>query len=247
MSTLGPSPRSEPIAVQIGRKLRQLISDGVYPPGSRLPSEPHMAKEFGVSRATLRTALAQLSAENLIHRRQGDGTFVSNYAEDVNTTLGGMLDFVRLIRSSGRSVSIQTVSITERPVTKREADALKIPVDDLVVVLVRKFLADDIPAILATNVIPKLEFRATTEPYDGELELRQFVRRYCGRKVDHAVFNAQATVVDGISAELLQLTPNTPVLQLEATFADKTNAPFVYGNSLLNDQLLTLRFVQTWS
>ena len=85
------SPRSEPIAQQISRKLRQQILDGIYQPGSRLPSEPEMSRQLGVSRATLRTALTELAAENLIHRRQGDGTFVSDYAEDVNTTLGGML------------------------------------------------------------------------------------------------------------------------------------------------------------
>jgi GntR family transcriptional regulator len=55
--------------------LRQRLLDGAYPVGHPLPSEPKLAEEFGVSRTTVRRALARLEDEQLIVRRHGSGTF----------------------------------------------------------------------------------------------------------------------------------------------------------------------------
>src|SRR5512136_1880778 len=49
---------------------------GSLPADSRLPSEPHLARQMGVSRATLREAMRSFEGQGLIRRRQGVGTFV---------------------------------------------------------------------------------------------------------------------------------------------------------------------------
>jgi GntR family transcriptional regulator len=55
--------------------LRQRLADNAYEAGRPLPSEPKLAEEFGVSRTTVRRALARLESEQLIVRRHGSGTF----------------------------------------------------------------------------------------------------------------------------------------------------------------------------
>ena len=55
--------------------LRQRLNEGVYPAGQPLPSEEEIRQEFGVSRVTIRRALAQLEDEGLISRRRGSGTY----------------------------------------------------------------------------------------------------------------------------------------------------------------------------
>lgn len=56
--------------------LRDQIDSGRYPPGSTLPSEVELCREFGVSRVTSRRAVAELEAAGVVFRQQGRGTFV---------------------------------------------------------------------------------------------------------------------------------------------------------------------------
>src|SRR5882762_9867406 len=64
---------------QVSDQLRELILSGSLPPGTRLPSELALTKQFGVSRATIREALNALSAESLIQSKKGvkGGSFVT--------------------------------------------------------------------------------------------------------------------------------------------------------------------------
>ncbi|GAA2740922.1 LacI family DNA-binding transcriptional regulator [Kitasatospora cinereorecta] len=57
-------------------RLRREIADGVWPPGGRLPIEPELARAHGASVSTVRRAVAELVAEELVERRQGSGTYV---------------------------------------------------------------------------------------------------------------------------------------------------------------------------
>src|SRR5687767_2729686 len=55
--------------------LSQALADGRINPGSALPSEPELVREYNVSRTTVRRALARLERENRIVRRRGSGTY----------------------------------------------------------------------------------------------------------------------------------------------------------------------------
>src|SRR5262245_27315376 len=58
---------------QVAEQLRALVVGGELQPGSRLPNEEVLAREFGVSRATLREALRSLAAHDLIRTAKGAG------------------------------------------------------------------------------------------------------------------------------------------------------------------------------
>ncbi|MFC4769260.1 FadR/GntR family transcriptional regulator [Effusibacillus consociatus] len=79
------------IAVQIQR----YIQEGYLNPGDKLPSMKELAKQFGVSRPTIREALSSLQAMGLVELRQGDGTFVSQV--DLNKHLYAPLQAALLI------------------------------------------------------------------------------------------------------------------------------------------------------
>ncbi len=73
---------------QIYLLLRQLIEDGTYSAGTRLPSENELVKRLSASRPTIGRAFAQLESEGLIQRRAGSGTFVSSQAAMPHASFG---------------------------------------------------------------------------------------------------------------------------------------------------------------
>ncbi len=66
----------ERVHVSAANRLRERIVDGTVPVGARLPSEVDLARELGISRVSLRAALAIVAAEGLVRRVAGRGTFV---------------------------------------------------------------------------------------------------------------------------------------------------------------------------
>jgi GntR family transcriptional regulator len=71
-----PTPHPErPRYVRVADELRRRILAGAIPPGALLPSEPDLINEFGVSRGTIREALALLRAEGLVVTEHGRGTY----------------------------------------------------------------------------------------------------------------------------------------------------------------------------
>jgi GntR family transcriptional regulator len=54
------------------------ISNGSWPPGSRLPSEDSLVQEFAVSRTTIRAAIQSLVQRGLVEMRRGKGTFLTH-------------------------------------------------------------------------------------------------------------------------------------------------------------------------
>ncbi len=74
---------SVPRYLRIAETLRERLLDYRQRDGARLPSEPTLAREFGVSRETVREALGVLRSEGLVYARPGRGTFVSPWPQQV--------------------------------------------------------------------------------------------------------------------------------------------------------------------
>jgi DNA-binding GntR family transcriptional regulator len=78
------------VYIHITATLRQRVTDGTYPVGSQVPSEAILCREFGVTRNTVRRALATLETEGLVKARAAIGRFVrepdgSSSTEQVRT------------------------------------------------------------------------------------------------------------------------------------------------------------------
>src|SRR5947199_10566309 len=63
---------------RIAEELREQLRGGEYLAGAQLPSEPELARRLGVSRSSLRAALALLEAEGVLRSVHGSGTFVTD-------------------------------------------------------------------------------------------------------------------------------------------------------------------------
>src|SRR5689334_15838924 len=78
----GGSPTFSPLYQQIKTLILRSLQGGEWKPGEAIPSEMELAARFKVSQGTVRKAIDELAAENLLVRRQGKGTFVATHAEE---------------------------------------------------------------------------------------------------------------------------------------------------------------------
>src|ERR671913_288944 len=85
-----------PLYRQAKDVLTRRIAEGAWQPGQILPSEFEIAADLGVSQGTVRKALDEMTAENLLVRRQGKGTFVARHDEERI-----LFQFFRLIPDEG--------------------------------------------------------------------------------------------------------------------------------------------------
>lgn len=73
--------KNENLSEKVANEIVQMILDGTLKTGEKLPSEPELASQFGISRGVLREALTILGAKGFIQRTPGHGTFIRDLPE----------------------------------------------------------------------------------------------------------------------------------------------------------------------
>lgn len=141
------------------RQVRGLLVDRmikrVWRPGESLPSEMQLAAELGVSQGTVRKALDDLVAQNLLVRRQGRGTFVNEHDQQRS-----LFRFFKLVSDSGehRLPTSRLLSIKSGPASPDEAAALGLRRGNRVVRIVRVRFLDERPTIFECISVPAALF-----------------------------------------------------------------------------------------
>lgn len=97
------------------------------PAGKRLPSEPELAKQLGVSRATLREAMRTFETRGLIRRRQGSGTFVVGQIPVINSGLEILESLETMAKRMNLEISVSDLRIERLYADQEFADSLGVP------------------------------------------------------------------------------------------------------------------------
>ena len=124
-------------------------------PGTRLPSEPDLAKQLGVSRATLREAMRMFETQGLLRRRQGAGTFVVGQMPAIEGGLEVLESMLTLARRTGAEVSPGPVQVEELPADEHFAAMLEVPAQSRLVRVARTMLAATRPVAYLVDILPE--------------------------------------------------------------------------------------------
>ena len=136
------------------------------PAGQRLPSEPDLAKQLGVSRATLREAMRSFETQGLIRRRQGSGTFVVGKTQVMDSGLEVLQSLETIAKRLGLEVSVSDLSIEATVADEELAKMLDVPVGENLTLVRRVVHADDRPVAYLVDILPGTIMRSKDLPAD---------------------------------------------------------------------------------
>lgn len=215
-----------PAYLQLKTQLLNAIDTGQLPAGVALPSERELAEKLGLSRMTVRRAFEMLVTEKQLEQRQGSGTYVSE--KQLEQTIDRVLGFVDEARNLGFKAGSILLNCSKIKVSKRVREALNTAEDSAVLSLKRLRTADDEPLALQTaHLIPELA-DLSLDLLAKHKSLYKTLQLQFG-KVPHA---ARQTVVarqpTTLECQLLNISQDIPVLEIERTTLDENNQPFEY-------------------
>jgi GntR family transcriptional regulator len=121
--------------------------------GNKLPSEPALAKKFGVSRSTLREAMRIFETQGMIHRKQGAGTFVLPPSHVIETGLEVLESIHTLASKIDLPVEMGNYQIEYREPTDEEREILNINKKMNVHEICRVMKAEDRPVAYLIDVV----------------------------------------------------------------------------------------------
>jgi GntR family transcriptional regulator len=167
--------RRSPLYQRTAEKLATLLD--TLSAGDRLPSEPSLANELGVSRATLREAMRIFESQGRILRRQGVGTFVTQPTQVIETGLEVLESIETLAARIGLDVKMGDLSLCDREPTSEERERFHLPEGTQLLEIERVILADGRPVAFLVDVLQRelLPFAPTDERFRGSI-LDMFLR-----------------------------------------------------------------------
>lgn len=155
VSDMSMLPSSATLSGSVANDLRQRISRGEWGNGDRLPGEHTLAADYGVSRATIRTALQDLESRGVTVTRRGVGTFVTGQSSEVRADLRHLESLSATIRAHGREPDVAYRSIGVRSATGSEQLSLQLPAYGEVLATERALSADGVTVAYSRDVIPR--------------------------------------------------------------------------------------------
>ncbi|MDT3669208.1 MAG: GntR family transcriptional regulator [Aromatoleum sp.] len=217
------SPTFSPLYRQIKSLILQALESGEWRPGQVIPSEQELAARFSVSQGTVRKAIDEMAADNLLIRKQGKGTFVASHNDPRS-----LFRFLRLVPMDGVLAHPQSVPMDcWRAKAGQEASrVLGIEQGDPIII-VRRILKFALKPVVVDEIyLPGEIFQGLTlevlQSWNGSL-YSLFETRF-GLRMIRAQERIRAVAADRSTSETLKVAEGTPLLSVERvtyTYGDR--------------------------
>ena len=197
---------------RIAEHLRERVLAGEFEPGSRLPSEPNLARSLGVSRSSLRSGIAILEEDGVLRRRHGSGTYVTDKLL-LSNDLSRNFSVSAAIEATGSRPGTVLGRAAAEPAPTDVAQAFGIAPGDELSVLRRVRTADGRRVVDTTDWCRSelLDAAALTKLAGGSVYVALAEH---GLTVDHGVASIYPSVASEEIAGRLQVPVGTLLLSL---------------------------------
>lgn len=217
------SPTFSPLYRQIKGLILQALDNGEWRPGESIPSEVELAHRFNVSQGTVRKAIDEMAAENLLIRRQGKGTFVASHNDP-----RAFFRFLRLVPNDGGIEPAKSVPLEcwRAKAGTEAARVLGLKLGDPIVIVRRLLEFSSVPVVVDEIYLPGEIFSGLSIEVlkDSQESLYGLFEAKFGVRMIRAEERLRAVAADRASAELLRIAEGSPLLSVERvsyTYGDR--------------------------
>ena len=218
------SERASPVVEATYAALREALNGNAFSRGERLPGERELARRFGVSRATLRQALALFAAEGRLTPHPQRGWFVAS-AGVLSEPPAVLQSFTEMAQGRGLRPTARVLSRQVRPAALAEAERLGIAPVSAVLDLERLRGLDGVPVCLDRSILPIARAPALAELDLTDRSLFEVLAAEAGVRIDHSAYALQACAATPEQAAALGIDPGAPVLTGDEIAFDEYHVP----------------------
>jgi GntR family transcriptional regulator, phosphonate transport system regulatory protein len=226
MSDLQPRRSGTAVWKQIEKTLLSEIMSGSIAPGDRLPSESALADRFSVNRHTIRRALAELSAQDILQIENGRGTFVTEKA--LRYKISKRIRSVESMLRDGHDMAVKVLDATQSPADVEVAAALEIKPGSLLWTIESLSTIDKKPVICARHCFPLERFPDFYERYKSAGSSTATLATY-GIESTRKSMVISARLADQRELKLLREQWPAPILSVESLYVDQRGKPVDHG------------------
>lgn len=226
-----------PLYRQVKAAITRGLQAGQWKPGEAIPSEIELAARHGVSQGTVRRAIDELAAENLLVRRQGKGTFVASHHE-----ARAQYRFLRLRADDGADDAPDSTILECRRLRApvEVARRLQVRAGEAAVLVRRRLDFRGVPTVLDEIWLPGGPFRGLTaerlNAYGGPL-YGLFEAEF-GTRMIRCTEALRAVPADASVAKALGVPPGEPLLSVDRTAYTYDDRPMEVRRGLYRTQVL---------
>ena len=235
---------------EIAAALAMKIRSGEIPAGTRLPSEPELARSLRVSRNTLREAMSVLREQGLTATKQGIGTFTLDPSQDkhfpVEVGIESLTSTTEMITRAGYKAGCREYRCVTSQGDSTARQQLQLEKQEQLHRIERLRTADNLPVIFCREHIEvnRVPPRVMAQ-YRGDESLFLFLERECGLEVRFARADIVPALPNARIAELMDVSRRKPLLVLNQLHYDGNKQPFLYSENFFNPEYMGLHVRRT--
>ncbi len=222
-----------PLYKDVKRRLTRALTCGEWKPGAVIPPERELAQRFGTSIGTVRKAVDELAAENILIRQQGRGTFVARHTRERE-----LFYFLHVVpqRGAKRYPDVELLSFARGKADRAAAQALGIAQGEPVFRIRNVLRLDGAPVIVDDIALPASRFPGLTHAAlrDRPSTIYNLYQDAFGVSVVRTRERVRAALADDATARLLRVGVGAPLLAIRRVALTYDEAPVEYRVSLVN-------------
>ena len=221
-----------PLYAQVRRELEARLAGEEWRRGDRIPGEPDLCKEYGVSRPVIRQALQELAMEGAIVRRKGLGTFVAEPKVVSRSLVHSLVGFYQDMEQRGMATETRVIEQALLPAGEKIGSRLRTDAHTPVVKISRVRSVGGHPVVLVNSYLPYALCPGLIQADLRHQSLYAFLEKEYGLRIAAGRREIEAVLASEEEGRMLEVERGAPLLRLESVSFLEDGQPMEYFNGV---------------